>query len=102
MTGGRSAFADIAALFLSKQVCIRVRQLREVGRAGPGVQLGEERVFQRLLRSFATFDVGSLMSPKTSASVGHTCWQAVRTSPSLTRRFSFSASMRARFTRWMQ
>src|SRR5450759_5506584 len=37
MTGGRS------------EICIRVRQFREVGRAGPGVQLAEERVLERLL-----------------------------------------------------
>src|SRR5664280_1838210 len=34
MTGGRS------------EICIRVRQFREIGRAGPGVQLAEERVLE--------------------------------------------------------
>ena len=54
------------------------------------------------LRIFAAREEGSFRSPKTSASVGQACWQAVTTSPSRTRRFSFSASIRARFTRWMQ
>src|ERR1035437_3831112 len=55
MTGGRSAFADTLSLFLSKQICIRVRQLGEVGRAGPGVQLAEERVLERLLAELRDF-----------------------------------------------
>src|ERR1035437_5139217 len=55
MTGGRSAFADTLSLFLSKQICIRVRQLGEVGRAGPGVQLAEERVLERLFAQLRDF-----------------------------------------------
>src|SRR5436190_22223840 len=42
--------------------------------------------------NFATRLVGSFLSPKTIASVGQACAHAVVTSPSRTRRFSFSSS----------
>src|SRR5262249_37185361 len=44
----------------------------------------------------------SLISPKVIASVGQTCWQAVLISPSLIRRSSFSAAIRAWVMRWTQ
>jgi hypothetical protein len=44
----------------------------------------------------------SRRSPKTIASAGHACWQAVTMSPSRTRRFSFSAWIFAPLIRWTQ
>src|ERR1051326_84230 len=52
--------------------------------------------------SFATRLVGSFLSPNTIASVGHACAHAVVTSPSRTRRFSFSASIFAWLMRCTQ
>ena len=50
MSGGRSSRADISPLvLLSCRAGVRVRQLREIRRPRPGVQLLEERVIERLL-----------------------------------------------------
>jgi len=51
---------------------------------------------------FATRLLGSRRSPKTIASAGHACWQAVTISPSRTRRFSFSDWIFAPLIRWTQ
>src|SRR5258708_3357139 len=42
------------------------------------------------------------MLPKTMASVGQACWHAVRISPSMISRSSFSDAMRASLMRWTQ
>ena len=60
-----------------------LRNARQVRRARPGVQLGQQRRSCAARPSACdTRLFGSLRLPKTIASVGQACWQAVTTSPS--------------------
>ena len=65
-----------------RELRVRVPHRREVGRARPRVQLGEQAVVPRLAFSFETRLAGSLRSPKTIACAGQAAWQAVTISPS--------------------